>query len=102
MRFQDLSDISITQPHAAYSAFLYVNKWNYFIRCIPEFLLPLEEIICGKFLPNLTGQSSFNDVERDLLSPPPRLGGWAPSIQLNTSHSNSISITALLVKLILQ
>ena len=65
MRFQDLSDISVTQPHVAYSAFIYgiVNKWDYFIRCTPEFLLPLEEIIRGKFLPNLTGQSSFNDVE---------------------------------------
>ena len=75
-----LSDISVTQPHAAYAAFIHgvVSKWNYLVRCIPnlcDFLLPLEEIIRTKFLPNLTGQCSFIDVERDLLSLPPRFGG---------------------------
>ena len=45
-----------------------------FIRFIPDlcdYLLPLEEIIRRKFLPNLMGQSSFSDVERDLFSLPP-------------------------------
>ena len=75
-----LSDISVTQPHAAYAAFVHgvVSKWNYLVRCLPnlcDFLLPLEEIIRIKFLPNLTGQCSFSDMERDLLSLPPRLGG---------------------------
>ena len=75
-----LSDISVTHPHAAYAAFVHgvVNKWNYLVRCIPDtcnFLLPLEEIIRTKFLPNLTGQSSFSDAERDLMALPPRLGG---------------------------
>ena len=63
-----LSDFSVTQPHAAYAAFVHgvVSRWNYLIRCIPnvcEFLLPLEEIIRTKFLPSLTGQCTFSDAE---------------------------------------
>jgi len=32
-----LSDISVTQPHAAYVAFVhgFISKWNYLVRCIP-------------------------------------------------------------------
>ena len=45
-----LSDISITHPHAAYSAFThgFIGKWNYLMRCIPNiqtFLAPLETIL---------------------------------------------------------
>jgi len=35
------------------------------VRCTPDMgdlLHPLEEVICTKLLPNLTGQSAFNDV----------------------------------------
>ena len=76
-----LSDISVTQPHAAYAAFVHgvISRWNYLVRCIPnlcDFLLPLKETIRIKFLPNLTGQCSFSDVEQDLLSLPPQLGAW--------------------------
>ena len=105
-----LSDISVTQPHAAYAAFVHgvVSKWNYLVRCIPDLcdsLLPLEEIICTKFLPNLTGQCSFSDMERDLLSLPPRLGGLGvinPATYSSFQFSSSVSITAPLVELIVQ
>ena len=105
-----LSDISVTQPHAAYAAFVHgvVSKWNYLVRCIPDLcdsLLPLEEIICTKFLPNLTGQCSFSDLERDLLSLPPRLGGLGvinPATYSSFQFSSSVSITAPLVELIVQ
>ena len=105
-----LSDISVTQPHAAYAAFVHgvVSKWNYLVRCIPDLcdsLLPLEEIICTKILPNLTGQCSFSDLERDLLSLPPRLGGLGvinPATYSSFQFSSSVSITAPLVELIVQ
>lgn len=78
--------------------------------CIPnicDFLLPLEEIISTKFLPNLTGQCSFmiSGVERDLLSLPHRLGGLGiinPPKYSFSQFSSSVSITAPLVELILQ
>jgi len=105
-----LSDISVTQPHAAYAAFAhgFISKWNYLVRCIPNMcdsLLPLEEIICTKFLPNLTGQSFFSDVEQDFLALPPRLGGLDiinPAKYSSFQFSSSDSTTAPLVKLILQ
>ena len=105
-----LSDISVTQPHAAYAAFVHgvISKWNYLVRCIPDtcdFLLPLEEIIRTKFLPNLTGQSSFSDAERDLMALPPRLGGLGiinPVRYSSFQFSSSVNITAPLVELILQ
>jgi len=33
-----LSDVSLTQPHAAYSAFThsFIGRWNYLVRCIPD------------------------------------------------------------------
>jgi len=79
-KLEVLSEISVTQPHAAYAAFTHeiMSRWNYLIRCIPDIgslLCPLEEVIRTKPLPNLTGQCAFNDVERDFLSLPPRFGG---------------------------
>ena len=105
-----LSDISVTQPHAAYAAFVHgiISKWNYLVRCIPDicgFLLSLEEIIRTKFLPSLTGQNSFSDAKRDLMALPPRLGGLGiinPARYSSFQFSSSVSITATLVYLILQ
>ena len=78
---QQLSDISVTHPQAAYVAFThgFIGKWNFLMRCIPNiqpFLSPLEETIRCRFLPNLTGQPSFSDTERKLLALPTRLGGY--------------------------
>ena len=105
-----LSDISITHPHAAYSAFThgFIGKWNYLMRCIPNiqtFLAPLETIIQTRFLPNLTGQPSFSDAERKLFALPARLGGLGvvDLSQYSTSQfSASVAITAPLVRSILQ
>lgn len=69
-----------------------------------QFLLPLEEIICTKFLSNLTNQSFFSDAERDLMALPPRLGGLGivnPARYSSFQFSSSVSITAPLVQLIL-
>jgi len=78
------------------------------IRCIPDIgslLCPLEEVIVPKLLPNLTGQCAFNDVERDLLSLPPRFGGLDlinPSKYSTSQFASSVSITAPLVDLVVQ
>ena len=51
---------------------------SYLMRCIPNiqtFLAPLETIIQTRFLPNLTGQPSFSDVDRKLFALLARLGG---------------------------
>jgi len=54
------SDISVIHPHAAYAAFIHgvISKWNAFQVYVIYLLLP-EEIICTRFLPNL----SASDVE---------------------------------------
>ena len=105
-----LSDISITHPHAAYAAFTHglVGRWNYLMRCIPNiqtFLAPLETTIQTRFLPNLTGQPSFSDVDRKLFALPARLGGLGivdPSQYSVFQFSASVAITAPLVQSILQ
>ena len=105
-----LSDVSVTQPHAAYAAFTHgiIGRWDYLIRCIPDIsdlLCPLEEVIHTKLLPNLTGQCAFNDVECELLSLPPRLGGLSiinPSKYSSSQFISSVCITAPLVDLILE
>ena len=105
-----LSDISVTHPHAAYAAFThgFIGKWNYLMRCIPnieDFVAPLETIVRKHFLPNLTGQPSFNDTERKLFSLPARFGGLGvgdPSQYSTFQYSASVAITAPLVQLILR
>ena len=77
---EHLSDIAMTQPQAAYTAFTHgmKNKWIYLARTTPNIehlLAPLEEVIRGKFLPAITGQSVFDDNLRNLMGLPARLGG---------------------------
>ena len=105
-----LSSIALTQPHAAYAAFTHglVGKWTYLTRAIPDIedlLQPLENAIRQKFLACLTGQISFNDVTRDLMALPVRLGGLGitnPSSQTSSHYNTSLRITAPLATLILQ
>ena len=75
-----LSCFAKTQPHAAYSAFTHglTSIWSYLIRTTPEtghLLQPLEDIIRMKLIPVLTDRAPPNDVERNLLALPARLGG---------------------------
>ena len=55
-----LSEIALTEPHAAYCCFIHGLKstWNYSMRTTPgtgDFLAPIEDIIRIKFIPALTG-----------------------------------------------
>ena len=75
-----LSKIATTQPQAAYSCFTagYQYKLTYFLRTISgceEHLVPVDEVIRHKFISALTGGHVVNELERQLLALPPRLGG---------------------------
>ena len=103
-----LSDIAKSQPHAAHAAFThgYVHKFSFLCRTIPNIethLHPLEECIRSNFIPSLTGRSPPNDLERDLLSLPPRLGGLGitnpillPSREFGASKSISAPLSNLI------
>ena len=107
--FEHLSDIATTQPQAVYTAFTHgmKNKWIYLARTTPNIehlLAPLKEIVRGKFLPAITGQSVFDDNLCNLMGLPARLGGLGlidPSQQGSIHYENSVSITRSLVKAIL-
>ena len=68
-------------------------------------LLPLESIIRTKFTPALTGRPPPNDLDRDLLTLPARLGGIAldnPTQATDTEFLSPIKITEALKDAILQ
>ena len=96
-----LSEIAFCQPHVAYSAFTHgvSHLWEFLCRTTPNIahlLEPLEQIICAKFIPALTGRDSPSPIERRLLSLPTRLGGLniiSPS-SLSREYDASLSITA--------
>lgn len=65
----------------------------------------MEEVIRWKFLTSLTGQNAFNDVIRELLALPVRLGGLGinnPSGDTTAHHDASKKITAPLTALIVE
>ena len=95
-----LSEIALTQPQAAYACYTsgYQHRFSYFLRTIPEmevYLQPIEKIIRHQFIPAITGGKIINDLERNLLSLPPRMGGLglknvceiAPIEHENSKHS---------------
>ena len=56
LELQELSKIAKTEPHAAYSNFVFSfkMKWNYYMRTIPnlsDHLKPLEDVISNDFVP---------------------------------------------------
>ena len=68
-------------------------------------LLPLEMIIRTKLIPALTGRPPPNDLDRDLLALPARLGGIAlvnPTQGTDTDFLSSVKITEALKDAIIQ
>ena len=70
--------IASSQPHAAYSALTHglIGKWAYISRTVPnvsDLFLPLENALRHQFLPDLTGRTSFTDLEREIYALPGRL-----------------------------
>ena len=103
-----LSDIANSQPQAAHAAFThgYVYKFIFLCRTIPDnegHLHPLENCIRSILILALTGRPPPNDLERDLLGLPPRLGGLGiinPTGISTGEFSASKSITSPLSNLI--
>ena len=74
-----LSVIATSEPHAAYAAYTHClqSYWTFLCRTMPgnaELFQPLEDVIRQVFIPALL-RREVNDLERDLLSLPARLGG---------------------------
>ena len=97
-----------TQPQAAYLAFVsrFRSKLNYFMRTIHEIshhIVSLEETLCNRFIPAITGRHICNDTDSKLLSLPTRFGGIAIPIlyeQAAVKYSNSGKLMAQLAPLI--
>ena len=110
LQLQTLCSIAITQPHAIFAAFTHsvVHQWIYLARTIPNistFFTPIEDIIRSNLIPSLTGRAPPGDLERLLLSLPPRLGGLGFTIPTNLSaieFDASMTVTKPLYDLILQ
>ena len=95
---------SLTQPHAAFSAFIHGLKgqWTYLLRTIEEItplLKPLEDSIRQSLLPALTGKSGFTDTERELLALPGDLGLVNPTT-MSEEHASSLHLTAPLTDIV--
>ena len=75
-----LSEIAVTQPHAAYAAFTHglSHRWLYLVRTVQDIstlLTPLSDAINYHFIPALTGQAACSKKLRALLGLPCRMGG---------------------------
>ncbi len=102
-----LSDLADSQPHASHAAFThgYVHNFSFLSRTtlsIESHLRPLETCIRTKLINSLTGESPPNDLERDLLGLPPRLGGFSinPTTLPTSEFSASQTISSPLSNLI--
>ena len=102
---EKLSEIAITQPLAADTAFTHVflHHWSYTARTVPftpELFHPLDDVLSLRFLPAMTGRPAFGSIERELLSLPARLGGLGviiPTVHFSSSFLSSSHVVAPLV-----
>ena len=103
-----LSSIAITQPHAAFAAYIHglASKWSFLCHTTPLIspqLKVLEDILRTEFIPTLTCRPPPNDVKRKLLALPARLAGLGisdPSLNSEDDFNASLRVTAPLGKLI--
>ena len=104
---KSLAKIAEVEPHAAFTAYTrsLQCQWTFLARVMPDIsdlFEPLERIIRTVFIKTLIKRDA-NDVERDMLELPARLGGLGrtnPVLSTSRSHTNSLIISAPLVKLI--
>jgi len=107
---EELTEIAITQPQAAYATFTHVflHRWPYIARTVPmtsELFLPLDEVLNLCFLPVLTSRPAFGSIERELLSLPAhlgRLGVIIPSVHFSSTFLSSNRVAAPLVDYLLR
>ena len=105
-----LSEIAVSQPHAAYSALTHglSSKWSYLSRVTPNIshlLNPLDVALKTKLLPALTGRPIPNDQECTLFALPARHGGLGiriPSKSAKRELQSSQQVTFSFVAKILE
>ena len=91
-----LSGIATSEPHAAFATFTHCiqGQWTFLSHSMPDIVdlfQPLETIIRTVFIKSLL--KNVNDLERDMLSLPTRMGGLGL-----LSHSNSEHVSEPLVR----
>ena len=104
-KMRKLSEIAKSQPHAAYSAYIFgeQHRYNYFLRTldnIEDVLQPLDDILTNEFIPSLFG-SNISPNEREIFSLPIKEGGLGlriPSKNAAQSYIASRKITAPLTE----
>ena len=92
------------EPQAAYSEFFFgfKHKVTYLMRSLPDIseqLQKLDEVIVKTFIPAITGGVNCSDLERQLLSLSPKLGGLGIPLfadSSNLEHQYSLAITEVL------
>ena len=106
---ESATEISKSQPHAAYDAFTkgFNSKFTYYLRTIEsfeEYVDPIEEVIHTSFLPSLLGRAEPLPQElKKLVSLSPAKGGIGiPDLQRESleQFNASLGITALHVNFI--
>ena len=98
-----LSNIAATEPHAAYSAYTHClqSQWTFLCRSMPgnpALFEPLEDTIRTVFLPVLL-RREVNDLERDLISLPARMGGMGVVKPKTKNVSSLTPILSMLASL---
>ena len=100
-----LAEFAATELQACYSAYMFglKHRWTYFLRTIPDsqdLIEPLKSAISHVLIPAITGRKC-NQLERDVLSLPARLGGLGlgnPLIEAPREYKTSVATTAPLVE----
>ena len=109
-QIETLSQISLFEPQAAYTAFTSClrHRYTFYLRTIPgisDLLQPLENAIRLSLIPALTDGRRVTDDERLLLTLPVRLGGLgliSPVAISDQEHAFSVEATAVLTSAILR
>jgi hypothetical protein len=107
---EDLARIAAKEPQLAYAAFVYgtSKRWNYVCRTTPdigELLKPLENVIKETFLPAIIGKSFIDDIFRDMITLPSKMGGMSiPDVTevSDREYMNSLRATNQLINAIIQ
>ena len=101
-----LSVIASSEPHAVYAAYTHClqSQWTFLCRTmpgVPTLFQPLEDVIRQVLIPSLL-RREVNDLERDLLSMPARMGGMGitkPTDECLISNT-SVYVSKPLVRLV--
>ena len=103
---QKLAEFARSQPHAAHAAFTHglISRWTYATRVSTNLdekaMDSMEKEIAQHLIPSLTGQPTPNEVFRELLALPARLGGLGLINPTTLQCTASKAICAPLVSLI--